>query len=261
MKYDVNALFKKIIDAKIPISEMVDFVFLLDNTSVALREQIVRHRIGVKHGDRIGCDIIPEVQSSSWWSQSMRSLSMQSFFDHSKFEVPKNLTVEQDEIYAAAMLDAQQYYKQLVEMGVELEDARNVIPLAAQHRLVWKLNLASLLHIIGKRTCWILQFGLWEPVIKGMIKELTEKVDPIFADLGTPPCIRNEKFNDCLFHLDNETRLTGEDPNPICPLWACSCKKMLADNLPQTQEYQRRINDYTDFWKRDVFSGDRLLEE
>jgi len=212
-------VFRKVIDSKIPVAENLDFVFLLENVSISFREQMVRHRIGVKVGPRLGCDIVPDIPDSTWWSQSMRILDMGKFADEGKYRTPEGLTVDQKEKFHVSMRIAQDAYNRLVDAGVPMEEAREIIPLGATHRITWKLNLASLQHIIGKRGCQILQLGLWEPIIRGMVDELAEKVHPYFRALICPPCMKGEKFTGCLFKLDNERRVSGEDKLPPCTLY------------------------------------------
>lgn len=224
-------LFRSIIHEDIPIAEMIDLVFLLENVPISLREQLVRHRIGVKVGDRLGIDLIPELEGSTFWSQSMRILDMGSFAFDGGFIVPESIECVETAlhvsrskiplaIYQQAMRDAQRAYQALVERGIPLEDARNVIPLGATHRLVWKLNLASLKHIVSKRACWILQLGLWKPVITGMVDELVSKIAEDFRELATPPCIKNDKFQQCHFCENNQQRVIGEeDEIPPCPIY------------------------------------------
>ena len=78
-KKNVEDLFLKILSNNIPIAENINFVFLLENVPIALREQIVRHRFGNKFGERLGADLIPDIHDSSWWSQTMRVLDMGYF--------------------------------------------------------------------------------------------------------------------------------------------------------------------------------------
>jgi hypothetical protein len=113
----------------------------------------------------------------------------------------------------------QKAYNRLVDAGVPLEDARNLLPLGIQHRMTWSTNLSALMHILSKRGCWIAQMGMWEPVILGIVKELSEKVDPFFHELVTPPCISNDKFSECKFHKENDEYIKGTDPHYPCPLW------------------------------------------
>jgi hypothetical protein len=225
---ETEDLVAKIIDMKIPVAEFIDFVFLLEGVSIALREQLVRHRIGVKVDSRIGCDLAPDLAESSWWAQSMRVLDMGKFADNNEYHWPKEafdsiadpeVRTRMQEKYAGFLLDAQTVYNELAK-HMPLEDARMVIPLAAQHRLCWKLNLAALQHIVGKRGCWILQLGLWQPVIEGMVGQLATRIHPLFRDLLRPPCLRGEAdFTGCLFAHDNERRIAGTDSLPPCPLF------------------------------------------
>lgn len=222
LENDSRDLFRLIIESKIPVAEMVDFVFLIEGVSIALREQMVRHRIGAKVGGRIGADIVPDLADSSWWSQSMRILDMGQFHDRGDYDTPQTILDAPEEIqesYQMAMFDAQETYTSLVKAGIPMEDARNVIPLAATHRIVWKLNLAALLHIVGKRGCWILQGGIWQDLILSMVNELATRVDPVFLEMIKPPCISGGRFRECLFKLDNERRIVGEDEIPPCPLY------------------------------------------
>lgn len=237
--FDIRQLFPKIIDAGIPVAENIHFCFLLEGVSIALREQLVRHRIGQKHGERLGMDIVPNLADSTWWAQSMRILDMGTFATDEAFLIPESaddtfmppsseeirsdrvdpkLTTRRD-YYKKQMAWCQAAYRRMVAAGMPMEDARNIIPLAACHRLTWSINLAALKHVIGKRGCWILQLGMWEPIIKGMVEELATKIDPAFRGLIAPPCIRGDKFEGCKFKLDNERRIAGEDEIPPCPLY------------------------------------------
>ncbi len=223
---EIKDLFFRIMEEDIPIAEMVDFVFLLEDIPISLREQLVRHRIGVKVDDRVGIDHVPDLADSSFWSQSMRVLDMSEF----KYFIPESIgdmtpTTETGRykipaaVYNRAMLDASNAYINLIEAGIPKEDARNVIPLGATHRIVWKLNLSALGHILSKRGCWILQLGLWRPIIEGIMSELAE-IDKRFRVLVCPPCIKKEKFTECKFCENNNARIKGDvDKLPPCPLY------------------------------------------
>jgi len=277
-------LFQKIIDSKIPVAEMLDFVFLLEGVSIAFREQMVRHRIGVKVGDRLGCDFAPDLADSAWWSQSMRILDMGEFCAEDAYEIPESVRRNPTAggIYDRAMYSAAQAYRLLIEDGVPMEEARLVIPLAAQHRIVWKLNLASLMHIIGKRGCWILQLGFWGPVIKGMVDELCRQIDPVFRNLVSPPCLKDDEFTGCLFKLDNQRRIEGEDEIPPCPLYlvnhfeeaqnaaiereavwrfqgGCFTTQgsFTCGDANKRDRQQRMLEEYEELWQRDPWTGKR----
>lgn len=224
-------LFWQVIRQKIPVGEHIGFIFMLSNVSVSFREQMVRHRVGVKVGDRIGTDIVPDLDQSSWWSQSMRIQDMGHFASRMQYRIPKTLdgkkvshplATNAKELWHNTMDSIELAYNALVHAGVPMEDARDIIPLGAQHRISWALNLQTLLHVLGKRGCWILQLGLWGPIISGMISELVAKVDSSFQELLVPPCINTKsQFSTCLYPVENQRRLDGQDDHPVCPLFVC----------------------------------------
>lgn len=229
---DVYETFDKVVSMKIPVAETIDFVFLLEHCPIALREQIVRHRIGHRYGGRLGADIIPDLSESTFWSQTTRVLNLGRFATEGEYLLPesvqdpgKKITVRGKEMsvedfYHEQMGWIQSAYNRLIDAGVPVEDARNLLPMATQHRLTWKMNLSALMHVLSKRGCWIAQLGMWEPVIRGIVEELATKVHPSFRKLVDPPCIGNDgKFKGCVFKLENENRVRGEDPYAPCPLY------------------------------------------
>jgi hypothetical protein len=287
---NAEKLFWKVLKQKIPIGEMVSFTFVLENVSVSFREQMVRHRIGTKVGQNVGVDILPDIADSSWWSQSMRIQNMGKFADNDGYRTPPSLEgktatfqgneVEAKTLFHSTMKGIQEVYKSLVAAGVPMEDARELIPLGAQHRISWTINLQSLLHVMGERGCWILQMGLWGPIITGMVNELATKVHPAFRDLVKPPCIGGDGcFKSCLYQHENERRITQEDKLPICPLYvvrdqsgaekhfgksgesieqrAISLKRGTTNiAVAQHDEMMRRAEEYRALWGHDPFTWD-----
>ena len=234
----LNELFWNVVKQRIPVGESLVFIFMLENVSVSFREQMVRHRIGLKAGDNFGVDVVPDLAKSSWWSDSMRIRDMGTFADEGAYRVPATLKgkivrdggfiANAEDLWADAMKFIQETYKLLVAAGVPMEDARDLIPLGAQTRISWTINLQSLLHVLGKRGCWILQHGLWGPIIRGAVAELAEKVHPSFRTLVEPPCVSDGKFNACLYREENRRRLPSPewgnnppDQHPVCPLFLC----------------------------------------
>lgn len=222
-KLDNLSLFQRIIDQQIPVSEHIVFNFIIDDAPISWREQAVRHRVGVKYGDNYAVDIIPEADFT-FWSSSMRIMSMEDFAVNEQYFVPdsvaKNPLAYHE--YVKAMDAIEKSYVYLTAVGVPMEDARNVIPLGATHRIAMTINLRSLQHIIGERGCWILQASLWHPIITGIIDELVTKIHPIFSNLAAPPCVKNNEFKGCVFNEENSRRLDGADALPVCPLWYTS---------------------------------------
>lgn len=257
-------LFVRLLDMKVPVMENIDLVFMLENVSISFREQMVRHRIGVKVGERLGCDLIPGLTDSSWWSQSMRILDMSKFCDNEMYITPDWIRdkPEFNEGYIGLMHEIQEFYKKAVEEGCPREQAREVFPLGSTHSISWKLNISSLLHIIGKRGCWILQLGYWGPIIEQMINECSEKIHPAFRNLVTPPCIKNNEFTNCLYHEDNKRRLASTDHLPPCSLYVNYHNEEVLphpkDNTWTVIQYESMQDKYRSFWNRDPNTGKSL---
>jgi hypothetical protein len=264
----VRETFEKVVDSSIPIAENLNFTFLLEGVSISFREQMVRHKIGVKVGERLGVDMFPDIHDSTWWVQSMRVLDMTKFAEDHNFRLPESISEhpnpEVREQFIDQMHQIAATYKFLLEMGVPIEDAREVIPLGAGHRLSWTLNLSALLHIAKKRSCWIPQIGTWGPVIEGMVNELATKVDPYFRKIVTPPCIKKEKFVGCVYKLDNERRVDRSDPLAPCPLYLSN------EDGPQVEKdvtwargmfgvrYEDLEESFRNLWGRDTETGELL---
>lgn len=220
---EMERIFKALISSDISVVQNIHFTFKITNMSIALREQLVRHRIGVNMDDRVGVDYVPDLTDDGIWIQSMRVLDMGMFYSNNAYELPNEIKGDPDalEAYRLCMDACQATYRSLVDLGIPRETARLVIPLAAQHDMFWTLNLGALCHILRKRGCWIPQYGLWKPIIVGIVDELATKIHPIFRQLTQPPCVTNGKFTNCHFPEDIARRLDHSDPLPPCPL-ACS---------------------------------------
>jgi hypothetical protein len=226
---------------------------------------MVRHKIGVKIGERLGVDMFPDLHDSTWWIQSMRVLDMGKFADEELYRVPDSIQGDLflESGYRLAMKTAQNTYAALLLAGVPIEDAREVIPLAAQHRLSWGLNLSALIHICKKRSCWVPQIGTWGPVIEGMVEELVTKVDPYFRKLVTPPCMKGDEFKGCIYKLDNERRVVGEDPLMPCPLYLSNEKQLEFEIEGQRDlkvcrkhpNYNKLEAAFESLWGRDTTTG------
>lgn len=70
-----------------------------------------------------------------------------------------------------AMINAQNAYERLIELGVPAEEARGVLPHDMPTRIHWVLDLRTLLAEAGKRTCTQAQFP-WRMIFAGMASAL-----------------------------------------------------------------------------------------
>lgn len=268
-KERADELFLMIIRQEIPIAENIEFIFMLHHIPISLREQMVRHRIGAHYGDNFGVDIFAEIEKSSFWAQSMRLKDMSHFTDESLnygggYFIPPAIEADPEslKIYADTMTAIETGYAALVQRGQRFEDARNLVPLGAVHDMSWRLSLQTLIHVLGKRSCWILQLGIWEPVIRSMVEELVTKVSPIFQDLILPPCFSKGEFTNCKYELENERRVDGSDKLPLCPLYY---QHHHVPNVPenneilsneQFKEMDELAPRHGKLWGRDPYTGE-----
>lgn len=149
--------------------EHASYTFAVDGVSRALTHQLVRHRI------------------ASFNQQSQRYVT----FDQG-LEVIKPDTVA-DNSTASAIFDeaieaSLKAYTAMLDAGIPAEDARYILPNAAETKIVITMNVRELLHFFELRCCKRAQ---WE--IRAMADEMLElacKTAPyVFLDAGAP-CIR-----------------------------------------------------------------------
>lgn len=232
-----RAFFKKAVHSGLPLTEMLNFVFNLWDVTIVLREQMVRHRIGVKYGDDFMMETFGDVHDSTWWSQSMRFQSMATFACDDHYEIPTTIRIAgKTGRFRETMRYIQDAYKEFIEAGVPPQDARYVIPLGATHCIAWSVNLKALIHICKKRSCWMAQTPVWQPIVDGIITELTDKIDPIFHEISKPPCYKGGKLDGslCPFAPENTARISNNDPEPPCPI-EMSCR-----GIPYNSPYYKR---------------------
>lgn len=196
---ELVSFFRKAIIDWMPISEFVHFTFVCENIPRALMDQMTRHRLW------------------SFFVQSMRVADVGSTFatDDAYF-TPDAIAADPDTLgnYNATMHVAQTRYRQLRSAGVPIEDARGVLPLHTNTKMIVGFNLRAFQQAVEKRTCWILQQQYWAPLLVSMRQELVDKVDPELAFIFAPPC---ELRGKCITAIEQEYRLAGKDPNPPCP--------------------------------------------
>ena len=149
--------------------EHASYTFAVDGVSRALTHQLVRHRI------------------ASFNQQSQRYVKFTGEVAVVKPEsVADNAAAS--EAFDKAIQAAVDAYHVLLEAGVPAEDARYLLPNAAESKIVITMNVRELLHFFSLRCCNRAQ---WE--IRDMAHRMLELARPtapfIFADAGAP-CVR-----------------------------------------------------------------------
>ncbi len=160
------------------VLEHAVFTFSLEGVSRAMTHQLVRHRI------------------ASYSQQSQRYVRL----DTPDFTTPPEVGRRPGakEAFDRAMGEAWAAYSRLVEAGVPEEDARYVLPNAANTNITVTMNARELLHLFRLRLCLRAQWEVRE-VAALMLKEAVRVSPAIFAAAGAPcqvgPC--PEGAEDC----------------------------------------------------------------
>ena len=146
--------------------EHASYTFAVDGVSRALTHQLVRHRI------------------ASFNQQSQRYVKFDNGFEHIEPTTISENT-EAHEVFEKAMGDCEEAYKKLVDLGIPKEDARFVLPNAAETKIVITMNVRELLHFFELRCCNRAQWEIRELAHKML--ELARPTAPyIFMDAGAP---------------------------------------------------------------------------
>jgi hypothetical protein len=93
--------------------------------------------------------------------------------------------------------------------------------------------------LVRKRSCWIAQTDLWEPIVSQLLVLL--KKDKVML-----PCDDGK----CRFIRDNDLRKAGHDPSPPCPVLAkIDGEKMLPAHAEEAKKYAER-RPHPEFWNK-----------
>ena len=163
--------------------EHVSFTFAVEGVSRALTHQLVRHRI------------------ASYSQQSQRYVNLNETFD---YIIPLDIEKYKDTktVFENAMKDIKRYYDYLVDaleedyisQGMDkrsankkaIEDARYLLPNACETKIVFTMNVRTLLHFFEKRCCSRAQ---WE--IRNLANEMLrqcKEISPILFSSAGPTC-------------------------------------------------------------------------
>lgn len=177
-KKDQRDFVKKLMDMghMSPI-EHPSFTFAIEGISRACSHQLVRHRL------------------ASYSQQSQRYVSEESGFD---YVIPPIIKEDKElrDYFESVMEQAQKAYNHIVKSleskGIKGEaanqDARFVLPNAAETKIILTMNARELLHFFRQRCCLRAQ---WE--IRQMAEEmlrLVKDVAPIIFDKAGPACVK-----------------------------------------------------------------------
>jgi thymidylate synthase (FAD) len=149
--------------------EHASYTFAIDGVSRALTHQLVRHRL------------------ASFNQQSQRYVQYDDGLDTIK---PASIAEneEANKLFDEMIEKTVEAYQAFLAAGVPAEDARYILPNAAETKIVVTMNIRELLHFFNLRCCNRAQ---WE--IRDLAWKMLELVRPtapfIFAEAG-PGCVR-----------------------------------------------------------------------
>ena len=149
--------------------EHASFTFGAEGVSRALLAQITRHRI------------------ASFSVQSQRYVEQKEM----NYIIPKSVIEKGDESVAEfkkQMQTIHEWYNKWLEAGLPAEDARFVLPNAAETRMVFTMNARELIHFFELRCCdraqWEIRALAW-----AMLGMARREAPALFERVGGPSCV------------------------------------------------------------------------
>ncbi|MGM0366158.1 MAG: FAD-dependent thymidylate synthase [Actinomycetota bacterium] len=150
-------------------TEHISFTFAIEGVSRALTHQLVRHRI------------------ASYNQQSQRYVQFKDNYGYiTPYSIEDNPTAKA--LYADMAETVHRAYRKLLDMGIEAEDARYLLPNASETKIVVTMNGRELLHFFTVRCCNRAQWEIKELAVQ-MLKAAKEVCPVVFEKAG-PNCLR-----------------------------------------------------------------------
>lgn len=163
-----KALYMAIRSGHDSVAEHATFTFHINGVSRALLAQLTRHRIASY-----------SVRSQRYCNES-----------YSDKIIPETIAKsEYADRYARALMEIDALYKDMVNDGIPLEDARYILPNAETTSLIMTMNARELAHFFSLRCCNRAQWEIRQLADK-MLAQCKEVAPALFAQAG-PPCIRH----------------------------------------------------------------------
>jgi thymidylate synthase (FAD) len=163
----VERLFSRLISSgHLSPLEHASFTFAIEGISRVTSHQLVRHRM------------------ASYTQQSQRYVSLRKF----DYVTPASIGArdEFEDRYHQMIRDAHRLYLEMLDAGIPAEDARYVLPNAAETRLVMTMNARELMHVCSLRLCLKAQWEIVE--LFETVKAEVAKVAPRIAAELKPKC-------------------------------------------------------------------------
>lgn len=150
-------------------TEHVCFTFGIEGISRVLSHQLVRHRI------------------ASFNQQSQRYVK---FKENYEYIVPDLIKQNKGikEKYKSLISDIHKFYEEMINSGIDAEDARYILPNSSETKMIVTMNARELLHFFTVRCCKRAQAEIRE-LATLMLKDV-KKVAPVIFENAGPNCLR-----------------------------------------------------------------------
>lgn len=178
------------------VFEFVQTNWLIENVSRAFQTQLVRTR------------------QASYSIQSLRIVDVGKFADEHKYTASSKIyeSTKLTNLYEKAMANAQKSYRELIDAGAPVEDARGILPLNIHSPITMAINMRALYHMLELRFCENTAEE-YKEVASQMKQEVAKKMGELFAKPMQPIC----------FHL-------GKCPSPFpCDKYPAISKEKFPD--------------------------------
>ena len=148
--------------------EHVSFTFAISDVSRNFSHQFVRTRVG--------------------FSVSQQSQRYVSPIENGEFRfvMPHGLSLDQGLVFSEAVRASVESFERAVDSGVNIEDARALLPSCAATSMMVTINYAALLHMADNRLCTLAQRE-YRMVVSGMRSQIMQSV-PALGELIQPKC-------------------------------------------------------------------------
>lgn len=151
--------------------EHASFTFAVEGLSRVCTHQLVRHRV------------------ASYSQQSQRYVSM----DAASCVIPPTVAADEraKRLFETQLESAWKCYQNLVDMGVDKEDARFILPHGSETKIVVTMNARELHHFFSIRLCKRAQWEIQE--LARLMLLSAREVSPEIFSLAGPSCVTQGK--------------------------------------------------------------------
>lgn len=135
------------------------------------------------------------------------------YVDESGFDYYEPASCKDSPAYSRAMKEIADKYGELLKDGVPREDAANVLPLGLDTKIVWKVNLRTLVNFFNRRLCTraLKEIRDFAGLLKRTLESQSDEWKTISKMLFVPSCEVYRYRNPALCFC-RETKCCGRHP-------------------------------------------------